>query len=98
MNSKCETCANSRIVVSENGFHPICCLSEKKAIDCHIGTKDHYISLVGKCKFDEEITEIQDLGDIKFIDEDGNVTTPADWHDWNEALRGGSNNDNRASN
>lgn len=46
--------------------------------------------LMGECKFTDKINHEQhDLSDAKFIDEDGNVTTPADWHDWNEALRGG---------
>ena len=34
---------NSRMVISENGLHSICCLSEKKAIDCMFGEKDHYV-------------------------------------------------------
>ena len=39
---RCESCGNSRIAVSENGFHPICTLSEKKSVDCLIGKKDYY--------------------------------------------------------
>lgn len=42
-------------------------------------------SVLGEYKFDEKIhTGPLDLSDAKFIDEDGNVTTPADWQDWNE--------------
>ena len=40
---RCDECLNSRVVVSENGFHSVCCLSEKKAIDCYVGNKNHYI-------------------------------------------------------
>ena len=40
---KCDSCLNSRMVISENGLHSICCLSEKKAIDCMFGEKDHYV-------------------------------------------------------
>lgn len=39
---KCDTCLNSRTVVSENGYHPICCLSARKANAC-ILTGKHYI-------------------------------------------------------
>lgn len=42
-------------------------------------------TILGECKFTEQISQEQpDLSDAKFIDEDGNVTTPADWQDWNE--------------
>ena len=40
-------------------------------------------SVLGEYKFDEKIhTGPLDLSDAKFIDEDGNVTTLADWQDW----------------
>lgn len=43
------------------------------------------IKLFGNWKFTGKISyEQPDLSDAKFIDEDGNVTTPADWQDWNE--------------
>lgn len=32
--SKCDLCINSRLIISENGYHPICCLSEKEATEC----------------------------------------------------------------
>ena len=38
----CESCLNSRPVISENGIHPVCCLSEKKAKECIVSGK-HYI-------------------------------------------------------
>ena len=43
MNS-CEKCLNSRPIVSENGYHAVCCLSQKKAIDCMTGKKNHFIT------------------------------------------------------
>lgn len=45
---KCDSCLNSRIIVSENGLHSICCLSEKKAVDCMFGEKDHYVGIPRK--------------------------------------------------
>ena len=41
----CERCLNSRVIVSENGRHKVCCLTQKKAIDCMIGKKSHFVSL-----------------------------------------------------
>ena len=40
--TKCDSCLNSRIVVSENGLKSICCLSEKKAVNCLTGEEDGY--------------------------------------------------------
>lgn len=40
--TKCDSCLNSRIVISENGLKSICCLSEKKAVNCLIGKEDSY--------------------------------------------------------
>ena len=45
---KCETCLNSRGIISENGWHYICCLSNQKAIDCIANKKDYYITIVNK--------------------------------------------------
>lgn len=45
---KCEGCAHSRAVISENGLHYVCCLSPKKAIQCKIGQLDAYIGSGGK--------------------------------------------------
>ena len=42
---KCEECLNSRLVVSENGYHAVCCLSQKKAIDCMIGKKSQFVTI-----------------------------------------------------
>lgn len=41
--TKCDSCLNSRIVVSENGMHSTCCLSDKKAVECLMNKKDSYI-------------------------------------------------------
>ena len=50
---KCDGCLNSRRIVSENGFHSICCLSEKKAIDCITGKEDHSVFLPGTANYEE---------------------------------------------
>ena len=42
---KCEKCLNSRRVISENGFHPVCCLSQKASINCITGKKSRFITL-----------------------------------------------------
>jgi hypothetical protein len=33
------------MIVSENGYHAICCLSQKKAMDCIMGKKIHFVSM-----------------------------------------------------
>ena len=40
--NSCQYCLNSRAIVPENGIHWVCCLSEKKALECKRGVKDHY--------------------------------------------------------
>ena len=35
----CKDCTHSRIGVSENGYHTICCLSSKAAMECITGKK-----------------------------------------------------------
>lgn len=42
---KCEKCLKSRLIVSENGYHAVCCLSQKKAMDCIMGKKNHFVSV-----------------------------------------------------
>lgn len=37
MVSKCDGYIYSRLVVSENGFHSVCCLSDNAAIACLTG-------------------------------------------------------------
>lgn len=45
MNKTCNNCLNSRLIISENGPHPICCLSNKKALECIVDiNKPHFIS------------------------------------------------------
>lgn len=41
---KCEECIYSRPIISENGYHSVCCLSPKKAIDCLTGKKSQFIT------------------------------------------------------
>lgn len=41
---KCDTCVHScRAVISENGLHFICGLSNRAANNCFMGRKDHYV-------------------------------------------------------
>lgn len=42
MADKCESCFNSKLIISENGYHYECALWSKKATDCITGKKDHY--------------------------------------------------------
>ena len=45
--NKCEGCLRSRPIVSENGIHNACCLSQKAALNCMLGKKDRKIFLRG---------------------------------------------------
>lgn len=40
---KCETCINRYAVISENGMHYNCSLSERNFRECIFGKKEHYI-------------------------------------------------------
>lgn len=40
---KCEICYNSRTVLTENGFKQICCLSQKKAMQCILDITDYCV-------------------------------------------------------
>ena len=42
--NKCDTCLNSRVIISENGYHSSCCLSDKEAVNCMIDREDKYIA------------------------------------------------------
>lgn len=41
----CEKCLHSRMIISENGYHSVCCLSSKAAINCMIGKKSQFTTL-----------------------------------------------------
>lgn len=41
----CEKCLHSRLIISENGYHSVCCLSQKKAVDCMTGKKSQFATL-----------------------------------------------------
>lgn len=41
--TKCDSCMNAWVRISENGYCAKCTLSKKKAIDCLTGIKSHYI-------------------------------------------------------
>lgn len=40
---RCDKCLNARTVVSENGFHSICCLSEDESTECFYNKGKHFI-------------------------------------------------------
>lgn len=42
---RCRSCLNSRTIVSENGCHPVCTLSVKKATMCLTEAKDMYVPI-----------------------------------------------------
>ena len=42
VSSRCNSCTKSRIGLSENRLHSICCLSPEKAVECMTGKEDHY--------------------------------------------------------
>lgn len=42
--SKCDSCLYSRTIISENGYHSICNLSDKKAIECVTKDYSYYCS------------------------------------------------------
>lgn len=41
--TKCDSCMNGWVRISENGYCAKCTLSSKKAVDCLTGIKSHYI-------------------------------------------------------
>ena len=44
-NPKCDSCQNARPIISENGIHYICTLSDTKALRC-MANDDFYIPIV----------------------------------------------------
>ena len=42
---KCNKCLNGRLIISENGYHYICMLSQKAASKCLFGTKNRFVGL-----------------------------------------------------
>ena len=42
---KCEESLCSRMIVSENGYHAVCCLSQKKVMDCLMGKKSYFATV-----------------------------------------------------
>ena len=51
--TKCDSCMNSRVRISENGYSVKCTLSQKKAISCLTGVKSHYVARHDMRKEDE---------------------------------------------
>ena len=46
--SKCDTYLRSHVIISENGYHSICCLSSKQAVKCMMNNYNKYITLPEK--------------------------------------------------
>ena len=46
MTDKCENCLNSRLVVSENGFHYLCGLRFSEAFDCLKGKYNYFVNTI----------------------------------------------------
>ena len=42
--NKCEECVHSRPIISENGYHSVCCLSSKAMVDCLMDKKSQFIT------------------------------------------------------
>ena len=51
--TKCDSCLNGWVRISENGYCAKCTLSPKKAIDCLTGIKSHYVERQDMRKEDE---------------------------------------------
>lgn len=47
----CNKCINSRPIISENGYHSICCLSDNKATECLINKTYFELPPFCKCKY-----------------------------------------------
>lgn len=45
---KCDKCANTRTVLSENGWHYTCCLSSRAQTNCILGKKDRFVERKSK--------------------------------------------------
>ena len=42
--NKCEECVHSRPIISENGYHSVCCLFPKAMVDCLMGKKSQFMT------------------------------------------------------
>lgn len=42
---RCNDCLNSRLIISENGWHAVCTLSGRAAIQCITGQVDKFIAI-----------------------------------------------------
>ena len=42
---KCDTCLNSRCIISENGLHPICTLPPIRAKMCMLEKNNEYVGI-----------------------------------------------------
>lgn len=42
---KCDKCLHTRLIISENGLHPICTLSPKAAMKCIFNNYDRFLTI-----------------------------------------------------
>ena len=45
---KCNTCANARPVISNNGYHYVCTLSDRKGTDCMMNNYKHWKEIINR--------------------------------------------------
>lgn len=58
---KCDNCLNARRVISENGLHSICCLSEKVAMECIMEKKDQRVPTMTTLIDETEVRSRHDM-------------------------------------
>ena len=51
--TKCDSCVNGLVHISENGYSAKCTLSQKKATNCLTGVKSYYVERQDMRKDDE---------------------------------------------
>ena len=72
---KCDDCLNSRQVLSENGWHPVCVLMNKQSRLCLFGKKNYYVSAKDAKKKNEQMEQL--IKSRQRVREHGEVFTPA---------------------
>ena len=51
---QCIQCLNSRRMVSENGYHSVCRLPHKQALDCFMGNHEQFIDIMDNASEEAE--------------------------------------------
>lgn len=71
---KCDDCLNSRQVLSENGWHPVCVLMNKQSRLCLFGKKNYYVSAKDAKKENEQMEQL--IKSRQRVRDHGEVFTP----------------------